>query len=332
MSVRRPFEAVVVVLEGGLPSTSIAPMEILFTAGILWETLRGGEGQPLFRVRAVSLDGRPTRNLIPVTIAPECSFDRIRRADLIIIPAVGAALEDSCRTNAALVPWLQRWHKRGAAIAGICTGVTLLAEAGLLDGRPATSHWAFIPELRQRYPKVDWQPERFITEAGNVFCSGGVYASIDLALYLVEKFGGHKMAMETARSLLVETPRLWQAAYAGEAPAVSHDDLPVRKAQQILFRSFRDDVPVDDLATRVGMSPRNFARRFKAATGDTPLGYLHRLRINAAKHFLESDAVSIQEVSVAVGYDDVTFFRRLFKRYTGVPPREYRIRFGSLRA
>jgi transcriptional regulator GlxA family with amidase domain len=332
MSVRRPFEAVVVLLEGTLPSTSIAPMEILGTAGVLWDALRGGEGKPLFRVRAVSLDGRPTRHLIPVTIAPECSFDQIRRADLIVVPAAGAVLEDSCRTNAALVPWLKRWHKRGAAIAGICTGVTLLAEAGLLDGRPATSHWAFIPELRQRYPNVDWQPERFITEAGNVFCSGGVYASIDLALYLVEKFGGHKMAMETARSLLVETPRLWQAAYAGEAPAVSHDDLPVRKAQQILFRSFRDDVPVDDLATRVGMSPRNFARRFKAATGDTPLGYLHRLRINAAKHLLESDAVSIQDVSVAVGYDDVTFFRRLFKRYTGVPPREYRVRFGSLPA
>ena len=303
-------------------------MEILGSAGTLWEDFRGGERMPLFRVRAASINGRATSNMIPVTIKPECSIDDIRRADLIVVPTAGADLVEICRTNAHLVPWLKKWHKRGAAIAGICTGVTLLAETGLLDGKPATTHWAFIPQLRARYPNVDWQPERFITEADNLFCSGGVYASIDLSVYLVEKFGGHKMAMETAKSLLLETPRMWQAAYASEAPSASHDDVPVHKAQQFLLKNFRDDVPVDDLAARVGMSSRNFARRFKAATGDTPLRYVQRLRINAAKHLLESDVTTIQEVSSAVGYDDVIFFRRLFKRYTGVPPREYRIRFG----
>jgi len=114
----------------------------------------------------------------------------------------------------------------------------------------------------------------------------------------------------------------------GEAPSASHDDVPIQKAQRLLFRNFRNDVPVAELATAAGMSPRNFARRFKAATGDTPLEYAQRLRINAAKHLLESAVTTIQEVSEAVGYDDVIFFRRLFKRYTGVPPREYRSRFG----
>ena len=322
------LEAVVVLLDGSFPSTSIAPMEILGSAGAVWEEFRGGHPKPLFRLRTASLDGRPTQHRIPVAIKPECAIDDIRRADLIVIPAAGDDLEEICRRNAAVVPWLKKWHKRGAALAGICTGVALLAESGLLDGKPATTHWAYIDESRARYPKVDWQGERFITESSNIFCSGGVYAAIDLSVHLVEKFGGHKIAMETAKSLLLETPRLWQAAYSGEAPSVSHDDLPVQKAQRFLYRNFRDDVPVDALATRVGMSSRNFARRFKAATGDTPLEYVHRLRINAAKHLLEGDVASIQEVSSAVGYDDVIFFRRLFKRHTGVAPSEYRLKFG----
>ncbi|HSP16924.1 MAG TPA: helix-turn-helix domain-containing protein [Thermoanaerobaculia bacterium] len=325
----RVYEAVIVLLSGCLPSTSIAPMEILGTAGVLWDTFQGAQGAPLFRVRAVSIDGRPTHNMIPVSITPECSIGDVRHADLIIVPAAGSDLGEICATNALLIPWLQKWYRRGAAIAGICTGVSLVAEAGLLDGKPGTSHWAFIPKFQERYPSVDWQPERFVTESDNVFCSGGVYASIDLSLYLVEKFGGHKMAMETARALLLETPRMWQATYAGEPPAAAHNDLPVQKAQQYLFKNFREELTVDDLAERVGMSPRNFARRFKAAAGDTPLGYLHRLRINAAKHLLESGSVSVQEVCAAVGYEDVTFFRRLFKRFTGVPPREYRVRFGA---
>jgi len=329
MSGHRPYEAVVLLVEGSLPSTSIAPMEILNSAGVLWEDFRGEKGAPLFRVRTASITGRATTHMIPVTIKPECSIDEIRRADLIIVPTAGSDLDEICRRNAPLMAWLRRWHKRGAAIAGICTGVTILAASGLLDGKPATTHWAFIPRLRARYPQVKWQAERFITESDNVFCSGGVYASIDLSVHLVEKFGGHKVAMETAKSLLVETPRMWQAAYAGEPPEASHDDEPIQKAQRFLYRNFRDDVAVDDLASRVGMSARNFARRFKAATGDTPLEYVHRLRINAAKHLLESDVASIQEVSSSVGYDDVIFFRELFKRHTGVPPSEYRIRFGG---
>ena len=328
MSAHRPFEAVVLLLEGSLPSTSIAPMEILGTAGVLWDDFRGGKGKPLFRVRTASISGRATTHMVPVEIKPECSIEEIRRADLIIVPTAGSDLQEICRRNAPLIPWLKRWHKRGAAIAGICTGVTIVAETGLLDNKAATTHWAFIPQLRARYPRVNWQAERFITESDNVFCSGGVYASIDLSLYLVEKFGGHKIAMETAKSLLVETPRMWQAAYAGEAPEAAHDDAPIQKAQRFLYRNFREDVSAGDLARRVGMSARNFARRFKAATGDTPLEYVHRLRINAAKHLLESDVASIQEVSSSVGYDDVIFFRALFKRHTGVPPSEYRIRFG----
>jgi transcriptional regulator GlxA family with amidase domain len=170
--------------------------------------------------------------------------------------------------------------------------------------------------------------DRFVTESDNVFCGGGVYGSIDLSLYLVEHYCGHEVAVQTAKALLLDTPRIWQATYAGQAPRSAHDDEPIQRAQAWLFGHFREEVDFDRLAIQVGMSPRNFARRFKAATATAPLSYVHRLRIDAARHELESAHRSVEEISRSVGYQDVPFFRQLFRRYTGTSPRDYRARFG----
>ena len=306
----------------------MAPIEIFSCAGVLWQTIHRQPLQPRFAVRAVSLDGEATRHSIPIQLKPEGTLASVKRTDLIIVPTAEFDLDASNRANAVLIPWLRRWYGRGASIAGICTGVSLLAEAGLLDGRPATTHWAMVGEFRRRYPDVDWQPDRFVTESDRIFCGGGVYSAIDLSLYLVEKYCGHEVAVETAKALLLETPRMWQSAYGASPPRSAHDDEAVRRAQDWLFRNFKQEVSLDDVAARVGMSPRNFARRFTAATGETPLGYLHRLRIDAARHLLETRGKSIADVSQAVGYDDLGFFRRLFKRHTGAPPQAYRARFG----
>ena len=163
----------------------------------------------------------------------------VRHTDLIVIPTAEFDMNASQRANAVLIPWLRRWHARGASIAGICTGVSLLAEAGLLDGEPATTHWAMVETFRRRYPRVDWQPERFVTESGRVFCGGGVYSAIDLSLYLVEKYCGHEVAVETAKALLLETPRTWQSGYGTAPPRSAHDDEGIQKAQDWLFRNFK---------------------------------------------------------------------------------------------
>ena len=326
------IDVTVVLLERALPSTSVAPIEIFSSAGVLWQMIHGQPMAPRFRVRAVSLDGHATRHSIPVQLQPEGTLASVKKTDLIVVPTAEFDLDASNRANAVLIPWLRRWYARGASVAGICTGVSLLAEAGLLDGRPATTHWAMVGEFRRRYPAVDWQPDRFVTESGRIFCGGGVYSAIDLSLYLVERYGGHELAVETAKALLLETPRMWQSTYGAEPPRSAHDDDAIKRAQDWLFRNFKQEVSLDDLAARVGMSPRNFARRFTAATGETPLGYLHRLRIDAARHLLETRGKSIADVSQAVGYDNLGFFRRLFKRHTGAPPQAYRARFGPGRA
>lgn len=322
------IDVTVILVEGGMPSTAVAPLEVFSTAGVLWNSMRGEPATPHFRVRTASRDGRRVSTAVNLNLEPTCAFDDVESTDLIIVSAVGADLESACPANTGLYPWLRKWHQRGVTIAGVCAGVALVAEAGLLDDRPATTHWGVVDACRRRYPRVRWQPERFLTESGNVLCSGGVYASVDLSLYLVEKFCGHKVAMETARALLLETPRVWQAGYAAAPPEVSHEDRQIRQAQDWLFHHFSEPVRLDELAGHIGMSPRNFARRFKLATGETPTTYLQRLRVNAARHLLENEQKTVQQVSRAVGYDDLAFFRRLFKRHVGTPPQVYSERFG----
>lgn len=322
------FDVTVLLLAGGLPSTSIAPLEIFSCAGTLYSMIVGSPSEPHFRVRTATLDGTKTTHFVPIELEPAVSLSEVDHTDLVIVPTAGMDIPEACKANAGLVDWLASHGNEMLAVAGICTGVSLLAEAGLLDGRRATTHWAVVEQCRARYPKVKWEGERFLTEQDNVFCSGGLYASIDLSLYLVERFAGHEVAVQTAKALLLETPRVWQSSYAAAAPRSLHDDAEIQAAQSWLFEHFREEVQMDGLAAQVGMSPRNFARRFKAAVGESPLAYLHRLRIDAARHYLESENRPVTDIALAVGYEDVAFFRRLFQRHTGVSPRAYRARFG----
>ncbi|MGA7534963.1 MAG: helix-turn-helix domain-containing protein, partial [Pseudolabrys sp.] len=219
---------------------------------------------------------------------------------------------------------------RGAYIAGTCSGVAFLAESGILDGRQATTHWGVADIYRERYPKVRWRTEQFVTEDGRLFCSGGVYASIDLSLYLVEKFCGHEVALQVAKSLLLSMPRGRQSGYSVVQLSRPHSDDKIRQTEEYLQQHFDSDISIDSLAQRAGMGPRNFIRRFKAATGRVPGAYIQTLRVSAAKELLEHGSSSIQTVSTKIGYEDIGFFRNLFKRHTGMTPGEYRDRFSQM--
>jgi transcriptional regulator GlxA family with amidase domain len=320
----------VVLLEDGYASTAIGPIEVFHSAGLLWNWLHGEALQPRFRVRTASIDGGSVSTLCSLGLTPECAIGDIKQTDIIILPASGWDVLDRIAHNTSLLPWLRKWHSRGAYIAGICTGVAFLAECGLLDGRRATTHWGVADIFRQRYPKVLWRPEQFVTEDSRLLCSGGVYASIDLSLYLVEKFCGHDIALQCAKSLLVSMPRSRQSGYSVFPLSPSHSDDKIRQTEEYLQKHFDRDVSIGSLADRVGMGPRNFIRRFKAATGRLPGAYIQMLRVAAAKEMLEHGAASIQVVCSKVGYADIAFFRSLFKRHTGMTPAEYRNRFAQM--
>lgn len=268
------IDAVVIFLEGGTPSTAVTPVEILSSAGYLYKTLQGKEGERKFNVQTASLTGESVQTLSALKLEPDYAIDDIETADLMVVAAGGGDLDIECGRNAKLPPLLSNAYEHGTAIAGVCSGVVQLAEAGLLDERPATTHWALVDDCRERYHKVDWQPERYVTESDRVFCSGGVYSGVDLCLYIVEKYCGHHIAMQTAKALLVRTPRVWQAGYTAETPQINHKDEEIRNQQEWLFKNYAENIMVTELADRACMSKRNFMRRFKAATGETPINYV----------------------------------------------------------
>ena len=323
------IDVTVLFLDQTFSSTAVGPMEVFRHAGALWNFLTGSAEKPRFNVTTASADGRAVLCDGPIHITPMTSISKIRHTDLIFIPTTGVSLDDVVERNAPVVPWLERWHKRGAAIASVCSGVGLVAAAGMLDGKRATTHWALADRFREKYPKVNWMPELMVTEDRGFFCGGGVHAALDLSLYLVEKYCGHEIAMESSKALLIETPRAWQAGFAVIPLKTEHNDAAISKAQDWLHQNFHRPFPLEAPADRAGMSLRNFVRRFKQATGDSPLIYLQKLRIAAAKRLLESNHRTMQEVSDAVGYQDVAFFRSLFQRHAGVSPSAYRERFGA---
>src|SRR5262249_5833166 len=178
------------------------------------------------------------------------------------------------------------------------------AATGLLDGKRATTHWGLADRFRQKYPKVKWMPELMVTEDRGFYCGGGMHAALDLSLYLVEKYCGHEVAMQSAKAMLIETPRAWQAGFAIVPLKTEHDDDSIASAQEWLHENFHKSFPLETPARRAGMSLRNFVRRFKQATGDSPLLYLQKLRIAAAKRLLEGQHRTVQEISDAVGDKD----------------------------
>src|SRR3954452_14708826 len=322
------IDVTVLFLDQTFSSTTVGPMAVSRHAGALWNYLTGSAEKPRFNVTTASADGREVLCDGPIHIKPMTSINKIRHTDLIFIPTTGVSLDDVVERNAPVVPWLKRWHKRGAAIASVCSGVGLVAATGMLDGKRATTHWALADRFREKYPRVKWMPELMVTEDRGFFCGGGVHAALDLSLYLVEKFCGHEVAMQSAKALLIETPRAWQAGFAIVPLKTEHNDQAISSAQEWLHQNFHRNFSLEAPARRVGMSLRNFVRRFKQATGDSPLMYLQKLRIAPAKRLLESDHRTVQEISDAVGYQDAAFFRNLFQRHTGVSPSAYRRRFG----
>jgi transcriptional regulator GlxA family with amidase domain len=321
------LDVTVVFLENGHASTAAGPLEVFRDAGVLWQVLQAQPAEPRFRVRSASVGGRAIRPDAPYRIQPDLALDDVGATDLVFVGSAGLGLEELLERNAPVIDFLRTARSAGARIASVCSGVALPAAAGLLDGRRATTHWGLVEAYRARFPRVDWRGEEMVTESDGIYCGGGVHAALDLSLYLVEKLCGRTVAVQCAKSLLIDMPRASQTGFAVLPPGARHDDASVRAAEDWLHRHCRDEVRFDALARELGMSPRNFIRRFKAATGLPPVEYLQSLRVRAAQRLLEERHVTVQEVGRTVGYEDAAFFRALFKRQTGLTPTLYRRRF-----
>lgn len=309
-----------------MASTVIGPMDIFFQAGVIWNYFQGKKPKPFFKTQIVTTDGKPFKCLNGTVMSPDGSIHDVDSTDMIMVSSI-LNIEKTLKYQGEVLDWLKHHYGQGTHIATICTGAFVLAETGLLDGKTATTHWGAADEFRQRYPQIDLKPERLITDEGDLFCSGGMNAGSDLSLYLVEKYCGHEVALQSSKAMISDLGRTLQTPYSIFQFQKDHNDTQILSVQKLMEENFDRSYPYEELARRFGMSRRTFERRFKAATGDTPLIYLQRVRVEAAKKILETEELSFDEIVYRVGYEDTGAFRKVFLKQTGLLPREYKRQF-----
>ena len=223
-----------------------------------------------------------------------------------------------------LIPWLQEQYNNGAILVAHATAVFFLAEAGLLDGKKATTHWVYINKLAKMYPKINVCHDRHITAEDNIYCSAGLSSAMDLGMHLVEHIWGEEATKVLEQNFVADFQRGYESPFIGFDSDKSHGDKVILNIQQWMEINFDKNTELESLANRFGVSLRTLKRRFKNATGETPLGYMQRLRMEKAKELLKKSAFAISQISHEVGYEDVSYFGNLFKRTTGQTPKQYR--------
>ncbi|AGC47043.1 AraC family transcriptional regulator [Myxococcus stipitatus DSM 14675] len=313
----------VLALDGCVASSVMGPLDVFAMANLLSQE----QGHPApFSAELVSPRPGPARSFHGLMLAAARVPDASERFDVVLVPAAVGNVESLFAEHAAAT-WLRGQHERGAKLAAVCAGVFLLAETGLLEGREATTHWGLAQRFAARYPRVSLKPELLLVDLGDVLTAGGVTAYLDLSLHLVSKQASPELAALCAKMLLVEPGRRFQAPYAVHAAPRDHGDSAVLRAQEWLEAHLHGPVTLTGAASAASLGERTLLRRFRKATGDTPLDYVQRLRIEAARRLLETTPRTVEDISLAVGYADTTAFRRRFKARTGLTPDAYRRRF-----
>lgn len=312
----------------GCLASSVTTLMDAFSIAELWHrSLAPGAQNPLFETQIVTTDGKPVTACGNLRIEADKAATDVKETDCLVVSPILLNITPIPENLPILTNHLNSLREKGTTIATVCTGTFLLAEMGLLDGKRATTNWQYARLFKKQYPLVDLEPSYMLTEDDNIICTGAATAVYNLAIHLIKKFGSQKLASVCSKALLVDPSRISQAPYVMSAPLRHHGDEQVRQAQDIIEKQFSGLETIDALAKDVGISSRHFKRRFKKATGELPLKYLQRVRIDAAKEKLETTRESIDKITWAVGYKDVSSFCRLFKQYTQISPRAYRDKF-----
>ena len=308
--------------------SSVSMLVDAFAIANLWQgMLTAKAAAPLFQTEILTTDGAPVTALGNIPVMPHGAVEEEAVTDCLVIAPTLPNVTPMPANLDRLGQWIDALRHRAVPIATVCTGTFILAELGLLDGKTATTNWQYARMFQKRYPKVNLKVQAVLTEDDGIFCTGAATAVYHLALQLIRRFGSDRLASACSKALLVDPNRSSQTPYVLNNPMRNHGDAQVLKAQQLIEEKFAAIDTVDTIARQVGISPRHFKRRFKSATGDLPLKYLQRIRIDAAKEKLETTHETIEEITWAVGYQDVSSFSRLFKQHTEISPRAYREKF-----
>lgn len=285
-------------------------------------------GKPaLFKVQLVGLAEEVRFNKGIFTIHTDVLLQNLKKTDLVIIPALSGDLKATLQLNKEFIPWIKKQYQKGAEIASLCLGAFLLASTGLLNGKECSSHWLTAHEFREMFPDVTLVDGRIVTEQQGLYSSGGATSYWSLLLHLVEKYAGREMAITASKVYALEIDRKSQSPFVMFNGQKRHEDEPIKKAQVFIEENVTEKILVEDLAGKFAIGRRHFERRFKKATNNTPVEYIQRVKIEAAKKFFETSNKNVNEVMYDVGYSDNKAFRSVFRKITGLSPVEYRNRY-----
>lgn len=253
----------------------------------------------------------------------------VEKTDLIIIPAISGDLATAVELNREFLPWIVKQYQSGAEVASLCIGAFLLASTGLLNGKECSSHWKTAQEFREMFPEVTLVDGRIVTEQQGLYSSGGATSYWSLLLHLIEKHAGREIAIMASKIYALEIDRKSQSPFVMFNGQKKHEDDPIKKAQEFIENNVTEKISVEDLSSRYAIGRRHFERRFKKATNNTPVEYIQRVKIEAAKKHFETTGKNVNEVMYDVGYSDAKAFRSVFKKITGLSPIDYRNRYNK---
>lgn len=307
---------------------AIADPQYLFSAAN--QFLMASGKAPLFHVELVGAKKDVKLNNGLFSVHTDKLLKDIEKTDLVLIPALFGDMQTAISKNKVLLPWINEQYKNGAEVASLCVGAFLLASTGLLNGKKCSTHWGFQNEFRQMFPQVEVIDGSIITEEHRIYSSGGANSYWTLLLHLLEKYTDRATAVLASKYFAVDIDRDSQAVFAMFMGQKNHGDGAIKKAQEYIEQHTQEKISIDDLADITAIGRRSFERRFKQATNNSVLEYIHRVKIEAAKRQFENSRKNINEVMYDVGYTDTKAFRAMFKKLTGLTPVEYRNKYNKM--
>lgn len=289
------------------------------------------KGQPVpFQIELVGVHLRNVQLSLPVQFQCSKTISDDFDTDTIIVPPMSTEPQEisaMLSRNSQLLTWIKEKYQEKAQIISLCTGAYFVAECGLLDGMPATSHWGAIEDLQKRYPLIDFKSDHVVTHSKAIITGGGGFSALNALLYFIENNCGKEIAVELSKYYALDYGRTSQSIFTIFSGQRLHNDDEIHIAQSFIEKKFKGDISIDQIARQVNMSKRNFIRRFKSATSLNPIDFIHRVKVEAAKKAFEAGEMNIAAVTYSVGYNDLKTFRMVFKKITGSTPIEYRNKY-----
>ena len=314
--------------EGAVPSSVAGPWDMLSKLPSIAQSLNV-KSKVFFEVDIVNSNNLSASQ--PFSMVGNLTINTRKIYDLVFIPAMNFPyIEQTLQRETAMIKWIKKQYDNGADIASMCLGAFVFASTGLLDGKRATTHWMGAAYFKQLFPKIKVEDDKIIIDEGRFYTSGAAFSFTTLIIYIIEKLCGRDMALAAAKVFMIQVHDSNQHSFSIFNLQRNHEDYDIGRVQDYIEKNHNEQLNIPGLAKKFNMSSRTFIRKFTGVTGNTPLEYVQRSRIEGAKRLLEKGRLTVEQVCMEVGYGDFGFFRNIFKRLTGLTPQEYKKKYNRM--